>query len=176
MRRANGPVGIDRRVPTGKTGAWLDFMRRCGADACETQRWGDSCTLEFRDDANFAWHTHHNPTGSEWISTYEYDDTGKLLTESCEYSATGCKKKTHYVNLAAHSRNTNRSWSIEGTDAAYSAPGAVTLSPYYNERGSPGRCTFSTRRAVKRAAWTSVRRSRAHHRRGTDPLRRGPAV
>jgi hypothetical protein len=168
VRRATGPVGIDRRVPTGKTGGMAGrerwglrgnvhmcrlerkcFMRRCGADACETQRWGDSCTLEFRDNANFAWHSHHNPTGSEWISTYEYDDTGKLLTESCEYSATGCKKKTHYVNLAAHSRNTNRSWSIEGTDAAYSAPGAVTLSPYYNERGSPGRCTFSTRRAVK---------------------------
>ena len=49
-------------------------------DACETQRWGDSCTLEFRDDANFAWHSHYNPAGSEWIRTYEYDDAGKLLT------------------------------------------------------------------------------------------------
>jgi YD repeat-containing protein len=109
-----------------------------------------------RDEANFAWHSHHNPDGSEWISTYEYDDAGKLLTvrsesagalagltqyeddaagrlvrvlyrpqtgdermtESYEHSASGCRKKTQYVDLAAHSPNTNHSRGIEGTHTA----------------------------------------------------------
>ena len=64
------------------------------------------------------------------------------MTESYEYSATGCKKKTHYVDLAAQGPNTNYSWGIEGTDGAYSAPGAVTLSTYYNEREQPTEVHF----------------------------------
>ena len=99
VRRASGPVGIDRGVPMSKTGGMAGrerwglrgnvhvcrlertcFIHRCGKDACETQQWGDSSMLEFREDANFAWHSHHNSDGSEWISTYEYDDAGKLLT------------------------------------------------------------------------------------------------
>jgi hypothetical protein len=67
------------------------------------------------------------------LTLYEDDAAGRLvrvlywpqtgderMTESYEHSATGCRKKTQYVDLEAHSPNTNRSWGIEGTHTAYS--------------------------------------------------------
>jgi YD repeat-containing protein len=154
------------------------YVRKCGSDACETQEWGDSTTLEFRLDGTMARHSHRNHDRSQWTTTYEYDSAGKLLTthhqngveligvtvheydaasrlarvsyrpqggdartvESYEYLATGCKIKTHYTDPA--SRPPVTAWGIEGTDAAYSARGAVTLTTQYNERDQPGKVLF----------------------------------
>ena len=155
------------------------FLRRCGADACETKESSDGATIEFRPNGAIAWRSHRNHDGSEWIAAYEYDAAGKLLTirnesggavvgvtvhqydgagrvvrvlyrpqtggeritESYEYASTGTKKKTQYVDLTDHP-NAHRVWSIEGTDAAYSAPGAVAVSTDYNEREQPAEVRF----------------------------------
>ena len=55
------------------------FIRSCGADVCETKEWGDSTTMEFRLDGATAWHSYRNHDGSEGITSYQYDDGGKLL-------------------------------------------------------------------------------------------------
>jgi hypothetical protein len=154
------------------------YFRRCGSDACETQEWSDSTTLEFRLKGAVARHSHRNHDGSEWTTTYDYDDAGRLLmvrhansgglagvtlheydtsnrlgrvlyqpqgreartVEIYEYSITGCKKKTHFTDPAAERPIT--AWGIEGTDAAYGAQGAVTLTTQYNERDQPTEVLF----------------------------------
>lgn len=45
---------------------------------CETEERGDLTHLEFRADGAFARRLHHNPDGSEWSATYNYDDGGRL--------------------------------------------------------------------------------------------------
>jgi len=127
-----------------------------------------------------AWHSYRNHDSPEGITTFEYDDAGRLvsirnesagalvgltlheydpagrlarvlyrpqtgserITESYEYASTGRKKKTQYADLTAQGRSANYAWSIEGTDAAYSAPGAVAVSTYYNEREQPTEVHF----------------------------------
>jgi hypothetical protein len=151
------------------------YTRRCGADPCDTDERGDATMLEFRADGALARRSHHNPDGSEWTTTYEHDDAGRLTTarsengnglvdlqlyeydtpgrlvrvfarsqggedrivESYEYSDTGNKKKTLYVDVAAQRPGTHYAWGVEGTDSAYSAPGAATLTTLYNERDQP---------------------------------------
>ncbi len=54
------------------------YWRRCGADACDTEEGSDNTTLEFRADGSLSRRWHHNPDGSEWTTTYEYNDTGRL--------------------------------------------------------------------------------------------------
>ncbi len=76
-----GPVHIFRLQRT-----W--YSRRCGADACETEERSDTTTLEFRPDGSLARRLQHNPDGSEWTATHEYDETGKLTTVRTE-SGTG---------------------------------------------------------------------------------------
>jgi YD repeat-containing protein len=56
------------------------YSRRCGADACDTEERGDSTMLEFRADGAVARCSHHHPDGSEWTTTYEYNDAGRLTT------------------------------------------------------------------------------------------------
>lgn len=81
------------------------------------------------------------------LQVYEYDTAGRLvrvlarpqgggdrIAESYEYYATGGKKKTLYVDVAAQRPDTHYAWGVEGTDSAYSAPGAVTLTTLYNDR------------------------------------------
>jgi YD repeat-containing protein len=68
----HGPVGscrFERRR----------YSRRCGADTCEVEERGDATTVDFRFDGNLSRQSHHNPDGSEWTSTYEYDDRGRLI-------------------------------------------------------------------------------------------------
>ncbi len=60
------------------------YSRRCGADLCETEERGDTTLIEFRPDGSFASRRHHNPDGSEWMSTYEYDGAGRLVTVRTE--------------------------------------------------------------------------------------------
>src|SRR6516162_11252799 len=68
-----GPVRSCRLEPR-----W--YSRRCGADTCDTEERGDATTVDFRLDGNLSRRSHHNPDGSEWTSTYEYDDAGRLTT------------------------------------------------------------------------------------------------
>ncbi|MFY9726977.1 MAG: hypothetical protein WB579_16380 [Bryobacteraceae bacterium] len=84
------------------------------------------------------------------IQIYEYDTPGRLIrvlarsqgggdriVESYAYSETGGKKKTLHVDVAAQRPDTHYAWGVEGTDSAYSAPGAATLETRYNERDQP---------------------------------------
>jgi len=48
---------------------------------------GDATSLEFRSDGNLAARLQHNPDGSEWTSTYEYDDSGRLIQMRTESAA-----------------------------------------------------------------------------------------
>ena len=68
-----GPVHVCRLERT-----W--YSRRCGADACETEERSDVTTLEFRADASLVRRRHHNPDGSEWTTTCEYNDQELLTT------------------------------------------------------------------------------------------------
>jgi len=92
---------------------------------------------------------------AETVTSYEYDaagrlartivrtpDSGERLAESYEYGAAGRKTKTVHVDLAAQRPDTLYSWSVEGTDSAYSAPGAATIQTHYNDRGQPAEMLF----------------------------------
>jgi hypothetical protein len=134
----------------------------------------------YRADGSLARQLRHNPDGSEWTSTYVYDDMGRLKTvrrenaagdanvqvyeydtagrlarilsplkdgrdriaESYEYDTAGRRKKTVYVDMAKHQPNLSVSWAVEGTDSAYSAPGATTLTTLYNDRDQPAEFLF----------------------------------
>jgi hypothetical protein len=151
------------------------YSRRCGADACEIDERGDASYAEFRTDGSLVRRWHHNPDGSEWTSTHEYDATGRLVSvrtsntiglidfhlydydfagrlvrvvdrsedgrdriaESYEYDATGRKKKTLYVDLAAQRSNTHYFWGVDGSDTGYSAPGTATVTTLHNTREQP---------------------------------------
>lgn len=155
------------------------YSRRCGADTCETEESGDVTTVEFRPDGGLSRQWHHNPDGSEFTSTYEYDDSRRLIQmrtgpaggvvnlclykydadarlvrvlagneggdrtlETYEYGPSGCKRKTLYVDLAIQRSGRHHSWSVEGTDSGYSAPGAATLTTIYNYRDQPEQLIF----------------------------------
>lgn len=55
------------------------YSRRCGTDTCEVEERGDATTVDFRVDGKLSRRSHRNPDGSEWTSTYEYDDEGRLI-------------------------------------------------------------------------------------------------
>lgn len=69
-------------------------------------------------------------------------DTSDCVTESYTYDAVGRWKKIFSVDLAGQRPNTTSSWSVGGTDSAYSAPGAATLTTSYNERQQPVELLF----------------------------------
>jgi YD repeat-containing protein len=64
------------------------YSRRCGADTCEPEERSFIHTLDFREDGSLARHWVQNPDGSEWTSTYEYNDLG-LLTSVRTDNGTG---------------------------------------------------------------------------------------
>ena len=72
-----GPVHICRLQRT-----W--YSRRCGADKCETEERSDNTTLEFRADGSLSWRWHRSPDGSEWKTTYEYNDADRLTISRTE--------------------------------------------------------------------------------------------
>jgi YD repeat-containing protein len=95
-----------------------------------------------------------NPDGVANLQLYEYDDNGRLrrvlarngggdrIAETYEYEASGRKTKTLHMDLAAQRPDTHYSWGVEGTDSAYSARGAATLTTAYNHRGQPSQLSF----------------------------------
>jgi YD repeat-containing protein len=60
------------------------YSRKCGAEACETEERGDITSLEFRADGSLVRRWHHNPDGSEWTTTYAYDDAGRVASARTE--------------------------------------------------------------------------------------------
>lgn len=155
------------------------YSRRCGSDMCEVEERGDATMIDFRFDGNLSRRSHHNPDGSEWTFTYEYDDEGRLvqirtetaddvakpcfyeydnagrllrvltrngagdrIVETYEYDTSGRKSKTLHVDMAPQRSDTHYSWSVEGTDSAYSAPGAANLTTTFNHRNQPVRLSF----------------------------------
>lgn len=91
--------------------------------------------------------------GVATVSFYAYDDAGRLLgvsagdggdrsVETYEYDASGRKRKTLHVDVTAQRADTCYSWGVEGTDAAYSAPGTASLTTLYNERDQPAQLLF----------------------------------
>jgi hypothetical protein len=85
---------------------------------------------------------------------YEYDNVGRLLrvfarngdgdhtAETYEYDPSGHKRKTLHVDVTAQRANTHYAWGVEGTDSAYSAPGAASLTTIYNHRDQPAQLLF----------------------------------
>src|SRR5215469_10700354 len=71
------------------------YSRRYGTDTCDTEERGDATTVDFRPDGNLSRQSHHNPDGSVWTSTYEYDDTGRLTQMRTE-TAGGVPKLCFY--------------------------------------------------------------------------------
>jgi YD repeat-containing protein len=63
------------------------YSRSCSADSCEAREHGDTAIVEFRADGALARRWHHNPDGSEWTSTYEYNGAGQLVTVRNESTA-----------------------------------------------------------------------------------------
>jgi YD repeat-containing protein len=159
-----GPAHICRRQRTM-------YLRQCGAEACDTEERTDVDVVEFLEDGSLARLWHKNPDGSEWTSTYEYNDADRLtaiqngngdrhcyhydsegrlagvtsgdrLSESYEYDPAGRKKKTLHIDVASQNQNTHYAWGVEGSDSAYSAPGAAALATLYNEREQPAELHF----------------------------------
>lgn len=96
-----------------------------------------------------------NAAGLVGFQVYEYDTTGRLarliardkdggerVAETYAYDIAGRKKKTLYVDLATQRPNTHTAWGVEGSDSAYSAPGAATLTTVYDEREQPTELLF----------------------------------
>ena len=97
-----------------------------------------------------------NTAGLIDLHHYNYGSAGRLervlvrgpddrerIAESCEYDAAGRKRKTLYVDLTVKgSGGTHYSSGVEGTDCAYSAPGAVTVTTLHNTRDQPAELLF----------------------------------
>src|SRR5579871_263802 len=155
------------------------YSRRCEANSCDIEERSDETTVDFRPDGNLSRQSHHNHDGSEWLSTYEHDDRGRLTqlrtqnaagiatlcfyeydeagrllrvfvrngdhdrtVESYEYDPWGRKSKTIHVDVAAQRSGMHYGWGVEGTDSAYSARGAASLTTIYNHRDQPEHLSF----------------------------------
>jgi hypothetical protein len=60
------------------------YLRRCGAEACETEERNDISIIEFLANGFLARSRHHNSDGSEWTANYEYNDAGRLASVRSE--------------------------------------------------------------------------------------------
>ena len=56
------------------------YVRRRGADACETEERTNTTLVEFLADGSLARQWHRNPDGSELAVIYAYDSAGRLAT------------------------------------------------------------------------------------------------
>ena len=110
---------------------------------------------EYDDTSRLRVRRSGDAAGNTNLLVYEYDDSGRLsriierseggddrTAETYDYSSSGRKTKTQYVELASQRPNTHYSFSVEATDTCYSAPGAVTLTTVYNERELPIEVVF----------------------------------
>jgi YD repeat-containing protein len=126
-----------------------------------------------------AQHHHHNPDGSEWISTYAYNANGLLqeieardTTSSVSksiylYDLSGRlqhvvtrlaggtentaqtfsyddqrKTKTQYLDSTSGRPDSTVAYTVEGSDAAVSAPGATSMTTVYDDQDRPVETLF----------------------------------
>jgi YD repeat-containing protein len=81
---------------------------------------------------------------------YEYDSAGRILqivmpdkggqqrvAETYSYDSDGRKKKIVHIDPDLSSRGCGTMFGVGGTDAAYSSPGATSITSIYDERGRP---------------------------------------
>ena len=93
---------------------------------------------------------HEVDNGPVGKSIYQYDHLGRLerviteatdgsqrTTEPFSYDEQNRKTRTLYLEPRAVGTETAVAYSIEGSDAAYSAPGATSMTTLYNERDQP---------------------------------------
>ncbi|HYZ87105.1 MAG TPA: hypothetical protein VE621_22000 [Bryobacteraceae bacterium] len=111
-------------------------------------------TYEFDDTGRLTLTRTESAGGVTNLQFYEYDNAGRLLrvfdrnqdrdrtAETYEYDPSGLKSKTLHVDVAAQRSDTHYSWGVEGTDSAYSAPGAARLTTIYNDRDQPTKLSF----------------------------------
>ena len=110
---------------------------------------------EYDDTSRLRVRRSGDAVGNTNLRLYEYDDSGRLsriierseggsdrIAESYDYSSSGRKTKTQYVDLTSQRPNTHYSFGVEATDTYYSAPGAATLTTTYNEREQPIEVVF----------------------------------
>jgi hypothetical protein len=110
---------------------------------------------EYDDTSRLRVRRSGDAAGNTNLLLYEYDDSGRLsriierseggsdrIAESYDYSSSGRKTKTQYVDLNSQRPNTHYSFGVEATDTCYSAPGAATLTMTYNEREQPIEVVF----------------------------------
>ena len=141
-----------------------ETQERGDATQCEFRRDGSLIRRRHRNPDGSEWIVDHeydamgrlttvradNGSGRVDVQASEYDAAGRLsrriaraadgserISETYTYDAAGRQKKTVYVDQAAQRPNTQYSWSVEGTDALYSAPGAATLTTTYDSQEHP---------------------------------------
>lgn len=89
----------------------------------------------------------------EMISTtklYEYDSAGRIsqiimpdksgqqrVAETYTYDADGRKKKIVHIDPELSSGDCRRIFGVDGTDAAFTSPGATSITSIYDEHGRP---------------------------------------
>src|SRR5438876_12395777 len=86
-----GPVSVCRTDTTL-------FVRDCGGNTCnpEPKEQSHWAIAHYHLDGRMAQYHHHNPNGSEWISTYAYDANG-LLQEIETRDTVGSVSKSIYL-------------------------------------------------------------------------------
>jgi hypothetical protein len=85
-------------------------------------------------------------------TVFSYDDTGRHVStahvsydgtrtesEICTYDAAGWKTKVRFLNFAGRPV---AGYGIEGSEGAYPAPGATTMTTSYDERDLPSQVVF----------------------------------
>ena len=108
-------------------------------------------------------------------SIYSYDDTGRHIrtvnvdadgatheAETCHYDSTGRKTKVSFLHVRALGVDVPIMHGIEGTDHAFGAPGATTMTTTYGERDQPEEVVMhdANHVVVRRVTFTRDREGR----------------
>jgi YD repeat-containing protein len=119
--------------------------RRSGAETGDIEEPGHTTILDFRPDGSLSRRLHQNPDGSEWRTTYEYSDAGRLTIIRTEGpSATVIQEMYEYDGAGRLLRVSTR--NEDGRDRTeetyeYDASGAKSRT-VHPEAPSGGRVTF----------------------------------
>jgi YD repeat-containing protein len=134
---------------------------------------GTTSRVLFRyDDRGRLLETQYGPADGPFNkSVYSYDETGRHLrtasvaadgatreSETCRYDSTGRKTKVSFLDA----RVPNVGVGIEGTDHAFGAPGATTMTTAYGDRDEPEEVVLhdANHAVVRRVTFTRDREGR----------------
>jgi len=96
---------------------------------CDVEERSDETTVDFRPDGRLLRVFARNGGCDHTVETYEYTPSGR-------------KSKTFHVDVTTQHTDTRYAWGVEGTDSAYSAPGAASLTTIYNQHDQPAQLLF----------------------------------